>query len=626
MHRLSSACAVGAGAILAALCWAQTPAGSIEGTVRDPSQAVVPGAVITVTEAATGRKISLTTNDFGRYAARQLLPGLYNVRIEAPGLAARVLADVPVSAGAVVNGDVVLAVGRTEQVVEVTAQAFTVDTQRQTVDTVITEQEIRNMPLFSRNFLDLAALAPGVNVRDGEVLDPTKARGYRAVSIAGRAGAGTRVQIDGIDVTDGGVGSTSANISADAVREFQVSRSSLDISTPMTSSGAVNVISRSGSNQIHGSWFWDYYNQDMGAQLDYNAQAEPFRRNRTGAPPAVRSAKSPAAQREPSDPHRDSLREGPRRLEPDAGGAAVLQLPARLEPGHGRHGGVAVSEHQLDQHQHGGSGFQPGAYDPLLAVRLRELQQPDRVAGSGREVPALRRGALFPQRRHVSVRAERRSAAPQQTYQDNYQNSYEGSLAAGRHTFRWGFNVTRLVQGGFYGSALLQVVGTLDPRAVEQVRARGGNPQDPLEYSFERFRMGPDSGFLTLRPAHGFPHGGHYDTRTAAFVGDSIRLGRRLTLHFGLRWEYDTGYFNNDRRVPREPALETWIAGGSRFPQLPKDLFMPSFGFAWDPFGSAKPSSAAASTSLTRPTSSWSSTSSPCCRRASGRTSTITRG
>ena len=69
----------------------------------------------------------------------------------------------------------------------------------------------------------------------------------------------------------------------DSVREFQLTRSSLDPSTSLTSSGAVNIISVSGGNQVHGIWFWDYYNQDMGARLQYNKTAMPFRRNRTGA-------------------------------------------------------------------------------------------------------------------------------------------------------------------------------------------------------------------------------------------------------------------------------------------------------------------------------------------------------
>src|SRR6266567_4510259 len=146
--------------------WAQTPTGSIEGTVTDQTGPVVPNAKVTITETATGRTIPLTTNSIGFYAARNLLPGTYRVKVETAGFAVKELIDVQVNSGAVVNGNVSLDVGRTTDVVEVAAQAVSVDTSRQTVDSIVTESQIKSLPLFSRNFMDLAALAPGVTIRD----------------------------------------------------------------------------------------------------------------------------------------------------------------------------------------------------------------------------------------------------------------------------------------------------------------------------------------------------------------------------------------------------------------------------------------------------------------------------
>lgn len=231
-----------------AILTAQTPTGAIEGTVTDSSGAVMAGATVTITETATSHALPLTTNAFGRYSARNLLPGLYSVRVDARDFRPGVVDNITVDSGAVVNRDVTLELGSREQIIEVTAESVTVDTSRQTVDSIITGNEIRNLPLYSRNFLDLAALAPGVIVRDGVSTDPTKAFGYRAVGVNGRSGTATRVQIDGVDVTDESVGTTTANISPEAVGEFQLTRSSLDISTSLTSSGAVNIISKSGAN------------------------------------------------------------------------------------------------------------------------------------------------------------------------------------------------------------------------------------------------------------------------------------------------------------------------------------------------------------------------------------------
>ena len=88
---------------------AQTPTGAIEGRVTDPSGAVIPGATVTISEAATGRSITLVTNENGLYSARNLLPGVYTIKVEAKGFSSKETQNVPVSSGSVVNGNVVLA-------------------------------------------------------------------------------------------------------------------------------------------------------------------------------------------------------------------------------------------------------------------------------------------------------------------------------------------------------------------------------------------------------------------------------------------------------------------------------------------------------------------------------------
>ncbi len=303
------------------VCWAQTPAGTIEGTITDPSQAAVPHAAVAVTESATGRALSVLTNNLGRYSIRDLPPGLYTVRVSAPRFTTTEISGISVSAGGVVTEDVRLTLGSLEQVVSVAASAVAVDAVRQTLDTVIGANDIRNIPLFGRNYLDLAALAPGVIVRDGQTVFPTKSAGYRAVGISGRSGIGTRVQIDGIDVTDPIGGSTVSNISSDAVHEFQLSRSSLDISSSMTSSGTVSIISKSGGNEIHGTGFWDYYNQDMGARLNYLASSPAFPSKPCGEFWQLRAKASSLRTRfsgspTGSAPIRKSRRSTPRRSSP----------------------------------------------------------------------------------------------------------------------------------------------------------------------------------------------------------------------------------------------------------------------------------------------------------------------
>jgi hypothetical protein len=589
----------------------QTPTGAIEGTVTDPTGAVIPNAAVTITETRTGRTISLTTNDLGRYSLRNLQPGTYSIKISAPNFSTRVIDNVILNSGSVFNGDARLEVGRTEQVVQVMAEAVLVDTSRQTVDTVITEREIRNLPSFSRNFLDLASLAPGVVIRDGEAIDPTKAFAYRAVGVNGRSGTGTRVQMDGVDVTDETVGTTTANISQDAVSEFQLTRSSLDISTSLTSSGAVNIITRSGTNAFHGDWFWDYYNQDMGARLDYNPESEPFKRNRTGVSvggPAIKDRLFWFANWERHYQTEQKIYTAPEfpQLNTSTGFPVGIRfangrLDWNVKPSirlfyRFQHswdlstGGTAPSPFQnIDWTNTSTVGLDVNRAHTTHSYRFGYVNFNNRIESQELNIKFPRVDGLPYFLGVGTFQAGPNSLAPQQTYQDNFQNSYDGSLIAGRHTFRYGFSFTHISLGGFANFAgPLSVNGTFDKNTIAQVQARGANVQDPLEYPFESFSTGPNAGFFTLKAAHNLPHGGHFNNRVAWFLGDSIKATRRLTINLGLRWQYDSGYYNNDHRVKRDPILETWIRGASQFPEPPKNLFSPSIGFAFDPTGSGK--------------------------------------
>ena len=147
-------------------------------------------------------------------------------------------------------------VGATTTTVEVEATGVQVNTEQATVQGVITTQQIENLPINGRNFLQLAQLEPGVQIQDGAVFDPTK-NGFSSISFGGRYGRTARIEVDGGDISDENVGTTTMNIPASAIQEFQIEQSSLDLSSGMTSSGAVNISTRSGTNAFHGEAF-DY--------------------------------------------------------------------------------------------------------------------------------------------------------------------------------------------------------------------------------------------------------------------------------------------------------------------------------------------------------------------------------
>ena len=234
--------------------FAQAPTGSIEGVISDSSGAVIQGAKITVTDKSRGRTFSTTSGSKGTYAVSALEPGDYQVKVEAPSFKTGVL-SVQVDVAKTVTGNVALEVGALSEVVSVTASEETaVDTNRNTISGVVNAKQIESLPINGRNFLDLAQLQPGVQALDGGGFDPTK-NGYTGVSIAGGEGRTTRIQVDGIDITDETVGTTVSNLSMDSIQEFNISSAVLDPSTSLSNTGAISIATRSGTNGFHGSGF-----------------------------------------------------------------------------------------------------------------------------------------------------------------------------------------------------------------------------------------------------------------------------------------------------------------------------------------------------------------------------------
>ena len=253
--------------------------GSIQGSVTDPSGAVVSGAKISISNKATGRVLTVTSTAAGAYTSGALTPGNYTLRVEAAGFKT---SEVPITVevGVTAPGNVKLQVGQTSQVVEVQGEAVAVNTQQATVQGVLNTEQIENLPINGRNFLDLAQLEPGVQIQDGGNFDPTK-NGFSSISFGGRFGRTARIEVDGLDISDETVGTTTQNVPASAIQEFQIEQSSLDLSTELTSSGAVNVTTRSGTNHYHGEGYYAFRDQVLDANLPGGTDNY-FQRNQYG--------------------------------------------------------------------------------------------------------------------------------------------------------------------------------------------------------------------------------------------------------------------------------------------------------------------------------------------------------
>ena len=253
--------------------------GSVVGTVTDPSGAVLGGAKVTITDKATGSVVTTTTTSTGTYASGALAPGKYQVRVEEKGFkSAEFTVEVQVNTTA--SGNIKLEVGESSQVVEVQAAEIAVNTEQATVQGVLTADQIENLPINGRNFLDLAQLEPGVQIQDGGTFDPTK-NGFSSVSFGGRFGRTARIEVDGVDISDETVGTTTQNLPLGAIQESSLQQSSLDLSTELTSSGSVNVSTKSGTNHLHGEGFYYFRDQSLNAALP-SGSTNPFQRNQFG--------------------------------------------------------------------------------------------------------------------------------------------------------------------------------------------------------------------------------------------------------------------------------------------------------------------------------------------------------
>ena len=585
---------------------AQTPTGHISGKVTDPQGANVVGATVKITEVATNREITTTTNDEGFYEARNLPPGTYTVRVEQSGFSAAAVENVIVQTGQVAAVDVGLAVGNVADTVTVqgTEAQLTVDTQRQTVDGVITAQKIQQLPLNGRNFLDLAALQPSVRVQDGGAIDPTKVNAYRAVSVNGGSGTGTRVQIDGIDVTDETVGTTMANISTDAVQEFQLSRSSFDLSTSLTTTGAVNINTRAGSNEFHGSLFYFWRNQKIGARrFDLEEKPETARTQqglRFGGPILKDKVFFFINGEHSSEQLANVVQINP----PFAQFSAAEALPLRARYFTSRVDWAATDNTRLfysyrynDDNSTGGTVISPFQNNDWTnahvigaditgaslthSLRFGYVDFHNRIESTQLGTPFLTTPEGTPFQLNISdLSIGPNSLAPQQTYQTNKQFKYDGSWVRGDHTFRFGGEINRIVLGGFANFAgPLTVNGDFPATPV-------GSANDPLNYPLLSFGVGPNSGFFTALPAHGLPFGGRFNTRTGWYIGDSWRVRQNFTLNLGVRHNRESNMFA--KGAPPIPELERYGRGRGEVAEFPWHAFSPQVGFAWDPRGDGK--------------------------------------
>lgn len=244
---------------------AQVTTANITGTVADSTGRVIPGATVKITNPATNASRTSTTDSSGTFTVTNLPPGTYSVSVAAASFSTTLVKDIPLLVGTTRTVNVEMQAGQISEIVEVSSTGGLVETTESELDSSISPKEIENLPLLNRTFAGLSLIAP--EARPVGNFDPTKTR-VGNVAFNGGDGRGVNVNIDGGDNKDNVVGSLLQNFSYESIQEFQVIQHRWTAEQGRAVGGIVNVITKSGGNKLHGSFFSNFRDEAWRA-FDY---------------------------------------------------------------------------------------------------------------------------------------------------------------------------------------------------------------------------------------------------------------------------------------------------------------------------------------------------------------------
>jgi hypothetical protein len=601
--------------------------GSIQGTVMDSSGAVVAGATVTVTRHATQQALTVTTTSTGTYASAALAPGSYTLHVQAKGFKSE-STEVVVEVGVMAAENIKLQIGQISDFLDVEASATRVNTEQASVQGLLNTEQIDNLPINGRNFLDLAQLEPGVQMQDGGNFDPTK-KGFSSISLGGRFGRTARIELDGLDISDETVGTTTQDLPLSAIEEFQIEESMLDLSTELTSSGSVNVVTRSGTNHYHGSGYYYFRDQSLDANLP-GASDPPFQRNQFGGNlggPLVKNKLFVFGdiERTKQDLMQPVLAGPPLELQ-----SGALAAPFRELEGIGKldytskrykvfyrfsyfqNSDVAnwepIAFQPMDSQNHTrqqavGLDFTTGVY--THTVRFGYLKFSNQIlSGVNSSTPFNPSSplelAIGPDPLCLNISGAQPDVfcsgqpflTPQYTDQSDHQVKYDGGRTFRSHILRYGIGFNH-IQGWSFAPFLVNgaAVGAGTSACSGACLTLPGGAGNALNYPAQNVLLGNGLGFSTTQPAFGSPAGGlGPDNRVYWYVGDSWKIKPNVTMTYGLRYVRDTGRTDSD--LAPIAALnqfdnQFYSDLGARI-NNPNKNFAPQIGVAWDPTKNGK--------------------------------------
>ena len=611
--------------------YTQVSTADLTGRVTDQQDRVVPGATITATNKGTGATRTATTDDAGEYTITQLPPGKYDLSVEAKGFSKVLAQDIELNVGAKVTKNIELQPGEITATVSVSAEAAVVNTTTSELGKSITPAELQTFPLLNRTFANLSIVAP--EARPVGTFDPTKTH-VGNVAFSGGDGRQVDVNVDGGDNKDNVVGSLLQNFAYEGIQEFQVLEHRWTAESGRSVGGVVNVVSKSGTNDLHGSGFFNFRNQSLRAKDFFEKETtDPkpkYNREEFGGSVGGPIAKDrmfffTAFER---FRERQNLLVNPALLPEIAAIPGVTASPTIPLPYNDTLLTVKVDHHYnskqallyrfaYQKNDSPNDQFDPGTPSDLTGGNLNNNRlysilgshtytfSPSRLNVFSFHYQDFKNAILGvttnPNIVFPSVQTGANVNVPQETIERKFQFRDDLSFLEGKHAMKFGVNYIRTELQGFFffGANGYQIFFFDNPLAIKNnlhtpncptvTVNQGCYPQGfATPGAVREITFNTGSGDTGQPPFH----------QLALYFQDDYRLTPRLTLNLGVRWDANIKMLidqTNNRTIKLLGLLNNGraraITGDAE--QLKNTTtsykeFQPRVGFAWDVRGSGQ--------------------------------------
>lgn len=581
----------------------QVSTATLSGTVVDQQKAAVAGATVTARESATGLERSAQTNSDGSYTITNLPAGKYDVTVGVKGFARSVVKDLALEVGRVADADFTLSVAGTAEKVVVSEEAVGVDTTESTIEGVVNERSIDDLPLNGRNFTELTFLLPGNVVAPS--FDPTKARSVE-VSSLGNLGRGTNTTVDGVEDNDSQIGGVSQNYTEESIQEFQVVTGRFSAEFGRAGFNALNIVSKSGTNEFHGGGFLFFRDDALQAKGPFGGPVKaPFDREQFGGSVGGPIVKDKAffffalernreqgattggsrdtvnkviTQGFTSTPFREYLltAKGDLLVTPKDRISLrySLQRNNDTDPGTSRNGLLqdpSNFENQVNHFYQGVASWTRTLTNTMVNdIRLNFLFTENRIQPL----------TTSPQIVFQSINVGANFRADQGNIQHRVQVKDDLSWVNGRHTLKFGADYSHLslpepTNFNLFGPGLIFAACDFPGQAA----CPGITLDSQIPVIFALINQQTlTSGFPGFGVRGAIPATG--DDTLGLYAQDDWRFRPNLTFNLGLRWEYDNDFIGKHQVNQFSPGQRS----------TDKADFGPRIGFAWDPFRNGRTS------------------------------------